>query len=46
MQLAAAPRLLCSAGSAAAEAEPQPALYRIDIVTGDVRGAGTHVRPI
>jgi hypothetical protein len=43
LQLAAAPRLLYSSGSAEPEPAPQSAVYRVDIITGDVRGAGTHV---
>ena len=42
-QFSASPRLPCSSGSTAVEPAPQAAVYRIDIVTGDVRGAGTHV---
>ena len=32
-------------GDAAEEISPQPLTYKVEIFTGDVRGAGTHVSP-
>ena len=32
-------------GDAAEDISPQPLTYKVEIFTGDVRGAGTHVSP-
>ena len=33
-------------GDAAEDISPQPLTYKVEIFTGDVRGAGTHVSPL
>ena len=45
MQFGTLPRHFCSSGYAAVDPVSQAVVYKVDIITGDVRGAGTHVRP-
>ena len=33
-------------GDAAEDISPQPLTYKVEVFTGDVRGAGTHVSPL
>ncbi|BDA46553.1 Protein phosphatase PTC7 homolog fig at C-terminar half [Coccomyxa sp. Obi] len=41
-QFSASAQLVCPSGSTAAEPLPHAAVYKVDIITGTVRGAGTH----